>query len=157
MLADHELTTSTLAARVAASVRPPAYDALAAGLSTLAGRLHGAAAGEVVGLLVDARTVGAAAAIDRILDASQPVPGFGHSIYKRRDPRVAPLLDARGSSGFCEDLLEEQNLAVVPGSAFGVDDSIRLSYATSLETIERALARLAAFVARKKSPSKAAR
>ena len=72
-------------------------------------------------------------------------------------PRVAPLLDARGSSGFCEDLLEEQNLAVVPGSAFGVDDSIRLSYATSLETIERALERLAAFVARKKSPSKAAR
>ena len=94
MLADHELTTSTLAARVAASVRPPAYDALAAGLSTLAGRLHGAAAGEVVGLLVDARTVGAAAAIDRILDASQPVPGFGHSIYKRRDPRFAPLLDS---------------------------------------------------------------
>ena len=94
MLADHELTTSTLAARVAASVRPSAYDSLAAGLSTVAGRLHGAAAEEVVGLLVDARTVGAAAAIDRILDESQPVPGFGHSIYKRRDPRVAPLLDS---------------------------------------------------------------
>lgn len=72
-------------------------------------------------------------------------------------PRVQAFLDARGSAGFCEDLLEEQNLAVVPGSAFGVDDSIRLSYATSLATIERALERLAAFLARRQSPSRAAR
>ncbi|MBK7875432.1 MAG: pyridoxal phosphate-dependent aminotransferase [Planctomycetes bacterium] len=72
-------------------------------------------------------------------------------------PRVQSFLDARGSGGFCEDLLEEQNLAVVPGNAFGVDDSIRLSYATSLETIERALERLAAFLARRRSPTKAGR
>ncbi len=66
-------------------------------------------------------------------------------------PRVTPYLDARGSSGLCEDLLEEQNLAVVPGSAFGTDDCIRLSYATSLETIERALDRLATFL-KKRTP-----
>lgn len=72
-------------------------------------------------------------------------------------PRARPFLDARGSSGFCEDLLEEQNLAVVPGSAFGADDCIRLSYATSLPTIERALERLAAFLARRKSPAAKAR
>jgi aspartate aminotransferase len=69
-------------------------------------------------------------------------------------PRVKELLDARGSSGFCEDLLEEQNLAVVPGSAFGVDECIRLSYATSLETIERALERLAAFLAARRSTAR---
>ncbi|MBS1836138.1 MAG: MerR family transcriptional regulator [Actinobacteria bacterium] len=94
MLADHELTTSTLAARVAASVRPPAHCALAAGLSTMSGRLHGAAASQVVTLLAEAREHGAAAAIGRRLSASEPVPGFGHTIYKRRDPRFAPLMDS---------------------------------------------------------------
>jgi aspartate/methionine/tyrosine aminotransferase len=62
-------------------------------------------------------------------------------------PSVAPWLDERGSNGFCEDLLEQQNLAVVPGSAFGVDASIRLSYATDLATIELALERLGRFLA----------
>jgi hypothetical protein len=56
-------------------------------------------------------------------------------------PNVAQFLDARGSTGFCEDLLEEQNLAAVPGSAFGVDEHIRLSYATSIPLIEKALDR----------------
>lgn len=64
-------------------------------------------------------------------------------------PKVTPYLDARGSNGFCEDLLEEQNLAVVPGSAFGVDDHIRLSYATSVDKIEKALSRLATFLAKR--------
>lgn len=63
-------------------------------------------------------------------------------------PNVRPYLDARGSSGFCEDLLENQNLAVVPGSAFGSDDYVRLSYATSIPVIERALERLGAFLAK---------
>ena len=93
MLADHELTTSTLAARVAASVRPPAYGALATGLSTLSGRLHGAAAAQVAVLLADAREHGASTALDRRFAASEPVAGFGHTIYKRRDPRFAPLFE----------------------------------------------------------------
>ncbi|MBL8856913.1 MAG: pyridoxal phosphate-dependent aminotransferase [Planctomycetes bacterium] len=61
-------------------------------------------------------------------------------------PNVRPYLDARGSSGFCEDLLEQQNLAVVPGSAFGSDDYVRLSYAIAIEEIGRALDRLGAFL-----------
>jgi aspartate aminotransferase len=63
-------------------------------------------------------------------------------------PNVARCLDARGSAGFCEDLLEEVELALVPGSAFGVDTHVRLSYATSLPVIEQALERLGRFVAR---------
>jgi aspartate aminotransferase len=62
-------------------------------------------------------------------------------------PDVSPWIDERGSSGFCEDLLEDQDLAVVPGSAFGVDDHVRLSYATSIGNIERALERLGKFLA----------
>jgi aspartate aminotransferase len=71
-------------------------------------------------------------------------------------PDVSPWIDARGSTGFCEDLLEEQDLAVVPGSAFGVDDHVRLSYATSIGNIERALERFGKFLAtRRRAPANA--
>ena len=47
---------------------------------------------------------------------------------------------------FCERLLEEQGLAVVPGGAFGDNDCIRLSCAASDATIEDGLARLRRFI-----------
>jgi aspartate aminotransferase len=72
-------------------------------------------------------------------------------------PDVSPWIDERGSSGFCQDLLEQQDLAVVPGSAFGVDDHVRLSYATSIENIRRALERLGAFLAARKRSTGSAR
>lgn len=49
------------------------------------------------------------------------------------------------SVDFAEKLLEEQLTAVIPGAAFGADDFIRLSYATSRECIEEGIDRLAAF------------
>lgn len=48
---------------------------------------------------------------------------------------------------FCERLLEDKQVAAVPGIAFGDDGCIRLSYATDLATIDRGLTRLADFVA----------
>ena len=52
---------------------------------------------------------------------------------------------------FCEYLLHEERVAVVPGSAFGASGGgfIRASYATSTENIERALERMARFVQRR--------
>ncbi|MBE9032087.1 pyridoxal phosphate-dependent aminotransferase [filamentous cyanobacterium LEGE 11480] len=50
------------------------------------------------------------------------------------------------SLDFCNALLEEKHVAAVPGVAFGVDDSIRLSYATDMATIERGLARIGEFM-----------
>jgi aspartate aminotransferase len=47
---------------------------------------------------------------------------------------------------FCDGLLNEQQVAVIPGIAFAADDHIRLSYATDMTTIERGLERLATFV-----------
>jgi len=46
------------------------------------------------------------------------------------------------SAKFAEYLLEEEKVAVVAGSAFGADEFIRLSYATSMENIERGLDRI---------------
>jgi len=61
-------------------------------------------------------------------------------------PNVARHLDGRGSAGFCEDLLERHDLAIVPGSAFGCDTHVRLSYALGLDRIEDALERLGTFL-----------
>lgn len=47
---------------------------------------------------------------------------------------------------FAEKLLAEKHVAVVPGEAFGTDDHIRISYATSMEELARGLDRLAAFL-----------
>jgi aspartate aminotransferase len=46
----------------------------------------------------------------------------------------------------CEQLLEEQLLAIVPGSAFGAPGFVRLSYAASMDDLRRAVARLRAFL-----------
>ncbi len=50
------------------------------------------------------------------------------------------------SMEFCAQLLERQKVAAVPGVAFGADDYIRLSYATSMENLEKGLERLDQFV-----------
>lgn len=49
------------------------------------------------------------------------------------------------SGEFCERLLSEQKVAAVPGTAFGSEGYIRLSYATSMENIEKGLDRLEDF------------
>src|SRR5271165_6793973 len=49
------------------------------------------------------------------------------------------------SSEFCARLLEQEKVAAVPGIAFGADDYIRLSYATSLANIEKGLERMDKF------------
>lgn len=53
----------------------------------------------------------------------------------------------RSSTDFAELLLESANVAVVPGAGFGSDSHVRLSYATSLENIDRGLSRIEQFVA----------
>jgi citrate synthase len=94
LLADHELATSTLAVRVAASTRADLYDALLAGLGTLAGPLHGSAARHVLAMLRTAQQAGPAAALDDALRWQGIVPGFGHTVYNDGDPRCAALLQA---------------------------------------------------------------
>ncbi|ARV59236.1 aspartate aminotransferase [Nostocales cyanobacterium HT-58-2] len=50
------------------------------------------------------------------------------------------------SLDFCNALLEKEQVAVIPGIAFGADDNIRLSYATDMATIEKGMDRLDKFV-----------
>jgi citrate synthase len=96
LLADHELATSTMAVRVAASVRADPYDALLAGLATLAGPLHGGASQLAYELLVVAERDGAERALNDVLREQGRLPGFGHTVYKSGDPRFAALLELAG-------------------------------------------------------------
>ncbi len=61
-------------------------------------------------------------------------------------PDVSAHIEGGDSGAFCEDLLEQEALAVVPGSVFRMPSHIRLSYATSIERIDGALERLGRFI-----------
>ncbi len=50
------------------------------------------------------------------------------------------------SMEFAERLLEQQQVAIIPGIAFGVDVNVRLSYATDIETIKKGCDRISKFV-----------
>jgi citrate synthase len=107
LLADHELATSTMAVRVAASVRSDPYDALLAGLATLAGPLHGGASQQAYELLVVAARDGVPRALNDVLREQGRLPGFGHAVYKSGDPRFPALL------ALAEPLLSEERRAIV--------------------------------------------
>jgi citrate synthase len=92
VLADHDLAASTLTVRVAASTGAPLPLALAGGLGTLAGPLHGGSGPATLALLDRCLHADPAAVLDRLLFSHRRVPGFGHVIY-RRDPRAQALLD----------------------------------------------------------------
>lgn len=46
----------------------------------------------------------------------------------------------------CLDLLKEKKLALVPGSSFGAEGTVRISYATSMEELEVAMNKLREFL-----------
>src|SRR5436853_2296235 len=60
-------------------------------------------------------------------------------------PNISKL--ALKSTEFCAQLLDQQKVAAVPGIAFGADEYLRISYATSFANIEKGLDRLEKFAA----------
>jgi aspartate aminotransferase len=60
-------------------------------------------------------------------------------------PNISKL--GLSSTSFCTKLLDEQKVAAVPGIAFGSDAHMRLSYASSMENIQKGLDRIEAFCA----------
>ena len=64
-------------------------------------------------------------------------------------PSVEKVIKSRGFKNdldFSERLLIEKGLALVPGSAFGAEGCIRLSFATSMQQLEQAMNRLENFI-----------
>ncbi len=94
-VADHGLNASTFAARVVASTWAGLTSSVLAGLSALKGPLHGGAPGPVIAMLDGIGTPeNARAWIEQALDRGDRLMGFGHRIYKVRDPRADALKSA---------------------------------------------------------------
>jgi len=99
LLADHEIAASTLAARVAASVRADPYAAVTTALGATSGALHGGASLGVEALLAE---VGEPENAERVLGQrlrrGERVPGFGHAVYRDGDGRAALLFEVLGDA-----------------------------------------------------------
>ncbi|CAN7415334.1 citrate synthase family protein [Acidovorax sp. LjRoot118] len=92
LLADHELTSSAFATRIAASTGASLPACVLAGLSTLSGPLHGDASGRVQALFSEVERLGEDKVLAHYLSTGLPLAGFGHHIYPDGDPRAAALL-----------------------------------------------------------------
>jgi citrate synthase len=93
LVADHDLAASTLAARVAASMRADPYAVVATGLGAMGGALHGGAAlGAELMLGSASSPADAPRVVGDVLRRGEKLPGFGHFVYKDGDPRANLLL-----------------------------------------------------------------
>lgn len=122
-------------------------------------------------LIMSAPTIGQAAALEALCHGEDDVQAMRQEYDQRRQTIVAgfneigmPCFEPRGAfyafpsvqhtglsdSEFCERLLNEDRVALIPGSAFGASGTgfVRASYAASLDDIERALERIARFMQR---------
>ena len=105
-VSDHGLNASTFATRVVASTRAGLMSAVLAGLGALKGPLHGGAPGPVIEMLDEIGEAAKARAwLSGAVKRGDRLMGFGHRIYKVRDPRADALkaavrkLAAKGTGG----------------------------------------------------------
>ena len=89
---DHGMNASTFTARVIASTRSDMVSAVTGAIGALKGPLHGGAPGPVLDMLVEIGSADKAEAWFRNeLAQGRRIMGFGHRIYKVRDPRAEVL------------------------------------------------------------------
>ena len=91
-VSDHGMNASTFAARVIASTRSDMVSAVTGAVGALKGPLHGGAPGPVLDMLVDIKTASKAEAwLRNEIKEGRRIMGFGHRVYKVRDPRAEVL------------------------------------------------------------------
>ena len=90
--AEHTMNASTFSARVTASTLTDPYAVVASAVGTLAGPLHGGANEEVLRVLQEIGTVdGVRAYVEECMAGKKRIMGFGHRVYKVKDPRAIIL------------------------------------------------------------------
>ncbi|MGK7915813.1 MAG: citrate synthase [Prochloraceae cyanobacterium] len=90
--AEHTINASTFSARVTASTLTDPYGVIASAVGTLAGPLHGGANEEVLRMLQEIGSVeNVRPYIDKCIENKQKIMGFGHRVYKVKDPRATIL------------------------------------------------------------------
>jgi citrate synthase len=90
--AEHTINASTFAAMVTASTLTDPYAVMASAVGTLAGPLHGGANEEVLEMLEKIGTIeNVAPYVDECIATKSRIMGFGHRVYKVKDPRATIL------------------------------------------------------------------
>lgn len=90
--AEHTINASTFSAMVTASTLTDPYAVVASAVGTLAGPLHGGASEEVIEMLEEIGSVeNVRPYVERCLDSKAKIMGFGHRVYKVKDPRATIL------------------------------------------------------------------
>jgi len=88
LYAEHEFNASTFTARVAASTLTDMHSCITAAIGSLRGPLHGGANEAAMAMIEQYSSVEAAVAdVMRKLAAKELIMGFGHAVYRVRDPR----------------------------------------------------------------------
>ena len=112
LYAEHELKASAFAARVTASTLADLHSAVVAGIAALKGPLHGGANERVVEILEDICTADRAEAWVRSAFAQRRlIMGFGHRVYKTRDPRADVLKELCGRLARNDKHMEWERIA----------------------------------------------
>ncbi len=117
--AEHTMNASTFTGLVTASTLADPYTVVASSIGALKGPLHGGANEEVVMMLKEIGTAEKARAyVERALQSKTKLMGFGHRVYKVKDPRATVLQDLCrrlfkecGSSPLYEVALEVERAA----------------------------------------------
>lgn len=98
--AEHSFNASTFAAREVASTRAHIYSAVAAGVGSLSGELHGGANTRVMEMLMDIGSVEKVEEyVNHLLETGGIIMGLGHAVYSTDDPRahiLAPMSKVMG-------------------------------------------------------------
>jgi len=90
--AEHTMNASTFTARVVASTEADPYTVCASALGSLYGPLHGGANEEVLAQLAEIGTpANVGPWLERELAGKARIMGFGHRVYKTKDPRASHL------------------------------------------------------------------
>ena len=99
---DHGMNASTFAGRVIASTRSDMVSAVTGSIGALKGPLHGGAPGPVLDMLLEIGSADRAEAwVRNELTSGRRIMGFGHRVYKVRDPRadvLAKVVDAMAAA-----------------------------------------------------------
>lgn len=90
--AEHTMNASTFSAMVTASTLTDPYAVIASAVGTLAGPLHGGANEEVLSMLEEIGSVeNVRSFVDNCIANKHKIMGFGHRVYKVKDPRATIL------------------------------------------------------------------
>lgn len=88
--ADHGFNASTFTSLVIASTLADMYNSITGGIGALAGPLHGGANQDVMDVLfeMDESELSASEWIEQAIENDRRIPGWGHRVYKVKDPRA---------------------------------------------------------------------